>query len=162
MVRYCTICREDYEFEPRAFTGTADLICPKCGNVIPKNSRHPMTENEKSAEAVGGAYLGILRIAYLFYLVLAVIGVIGYVIHSNPTLYVVTAVAVVCYLLQFITGTTPFRTGIIFLPIGGIAGYLILHSLPGVCMGILIVFLIRHIIRDLFFTLIRRLIEAGS
>lgn len=162
MLRYCTRCEKEYDFPPRAVTGPKPLICPMCQHEIDKNSRRPAAaENNKPEEAVGSVFGGFLRLAYLFYVILAVIGIIGYFVHVDAMLYIPAVITVICYILQLITGTTAFTGGIIFVPLGAVAGYFLL-GMQGICLGILGVFLIRHIIRDLFFELIFKLIGLGN
>lgn len=161
MLRYCTNCRQDFDFAPRDITGPDDLICPKCGSIIGKNSRHPVSkENEKIEENVGNAIASIWNIAYMFYVTLSIIGIVGY-FFSDKIFYLMVAITVAAYILQLITGTTTFTEGIIFLPIGAAIGYFVIGSIKGACLGILVVFLIRHILRDILWNLVNWLIRWG-
>ncbi|MCR4658549.1 MAG: hypothetical protein K5770_20310 [Lachnospiraceae bacterium] len=164
MLRYCVNCRKDYEFPPTAVSGTADLICPGCGAVIDKNSRHPVDEEAatKTEEGMGRAALVLFRFCYIFYLALGIIGVVGFVTGMDKLLYAVTIIALVAFIAQYFTGTLAFTAGVIFLPLGAICGYLIFKSLRGACLGIHVVFLIRHFLRDIVYTLIFKLVRFGS
>jgi len=163
MLRYCINCKEDFDFAPTAVSGKADLICPKCQCIIPKNSRKPVNNDVPTAEdTLGGAFAGLLHIAYMFYITLSIIGIIAFFLKSDLLLYTCTLIALIAYIIQFLTGTTAFTLGIAFIPAGAIAGYLILQSPQGAALGILIVFCIRHLIRDFFFYLIEKLISLGN
>jgi len=164
MRRYCVNCREEYEFDPRAITGEGNLICPDCGGIIPKDSRRPSTVNNDAMEAgIGNAVSEVFHIAYIFYVTLAVIGIISYFAKWDTVLYVVSGIAIASYLIQLITGTTAFTWGVILLPLGAALGYFALHGgIRGVCLGILAVFLIRHVIRDLLWTLVGKIIGLGN
>ena len=67
MLRYCTSCKKDFDFEPLAVSGREDLICPKCGAVIGKESRNPaIKENaEKTEEEIGNIYARLMHLSYL-------------------------------------------------------------------------------------------------
>lgn len=163
MKRFCTNCQKEYEFDPVAVAGKEPLICPGCGMEVNKNSRLPgKSGNFQTEEKIGKIYYGFLRMAYLFYMILAVIGITGYLIHVDILLYVTTAVSLVVFLLQLITGTLTFPYGLILLPAGGVAGLFLLHGIPGICVGIQVVFLIRHLYREVIFRIIGWFISLGN
>lgn len=156
MLRYCTYCKKEYDFDPLAVSGRDDLICPECGNIIDKESRDPSGKEmaERTEETVGQIYARLLRLSYIFYLTLGIIGIIGFVSGIYPILYAASAISLIAYVLQFITGTLRFRSGLIFLPLGAVIGYLYFGTPEGACLGVHIIFLIRHLIRDIFFRLL--------
>ncbi len=164
MLRYCVNCKKDFEFAPLAVSGKADLICPECGGIIGKNSRNPANrvDSDKTEEAIGNAFAKLLHMSYIFYMVMGLLGVAGYVFGINKLLYFATVISLLAFIIQFMTGTLIFSSGIIFLPIGAVAGYLYFGHIEGTCLGIHIVFLIRHLIRDIFFMLIFKLIRMSS
>ncbi len=147
-----------------AITGKDDLVCPECGRIIDKNSRHPVDHREyqRFEEQVGHFFETMVRIAYLFYITLAVIGIAAYFLHYEKVLYVTTGIALLAFIIQLITGTLRFRWGVVFLPAGGVAGFFLLGGLDGICIGVLAVFLIRHVVRDIFFALVSWLISLGN
>ncbi len=161
MLRYCENCKKDFEFAPLAVSGKDDLICPECGGVIGKNSRNPdrRVDSEKTEEAIGSIFAKLLHMSYIFYMVLGLLGVAGFVSGIDKLLYAATAISLAAFMIQFMTGTLIFASGIIFLPLGAAAGYYYFKSIEGVCLGIHIVFLIRHLIRDIFFMLLFKLIR---
>jgi hypothetical protein len=165
MLRYCTYCEKDFDFPPLSVSGKDDLICPECGRVIGKNSRNPAGKEqiEKTEEEIGNLYARLLHLSYIFYLTLGIIGVLAFVTGSVKLLYIVTGISITAYVLQFLTGTLTFVSGLIFLPAGAILGYMYFKSIPGLCLGIHVVFLIRHLVRDVIFRLIFFLLgKAGS
>lgn len=164
MLRYCINCQKDFEFAPLDVSGGKTLICPECGNVIDNNSRHPVNkeELEQGEETVGRIMYRLMRLSYIFYMLLAVMGVIFYVLHLDKPLYTVTAVALIAFLIQLITRTLNFTSGIVFLPAGAALGYWLFKDFAGACLGIHIVFLIRHIIRDILYELLFKFIRMGS
>jgi len=164
MLRYCTNCEKDYDFSPTAVSGTKPLICPECGQLINKNSRHPVNreELEHSEEQIGNFFLNVFRFAYIFYLCFAIVGVVAFIFSHTKLLYIVTAISLIAFLLQMITGTLRFRSGIIFLPAGAVLGYLFFKNIQGALLGINIVFIIRHLIRDIFYEIIIKLIILGN
>ena len=166
MLRYCAYCKKEYDFDPLAVSGRGDLICPECGSIIGKESRDPSGKEmaEKTEEAIGSIYARLLHLSYIFYLTMGIIGVIGFIFEIYAVLYVVTFISLTAFILQFFTGTLIFRSGIIFLPIGAILSYLYFRTVEGACLGIHVVFLIRHLIRDIIFRLIfafLRMISGG-
>ena len=164
MLRYCTSCKKDFDFEPLAVSGREDLICPECGAVIGKESRNPaIKENaEKTEEEIGNIYARLMHLSYIFYMVMGLSGVLCYIFGIYTVLYAVTVISVTAYVIQFITGTVTFASGVILLPAGAVLGYTFAGGIPGACLGIHIVFLIRHIIRDIIFRLVFRFIEMVS
>ena len=92
-------------------------------------------------------------------MVLGLLGVAGFVSGIDKLLYAATAISLAAFIIQFMTGTLIFASGIIFLPLGAAAGYFYFKSIEGACLGIHIVFLIRHLIRDIFFMLLFKLIR---
>ncbi len=164
MLRYCENCKKDFEFAPLAVSGRNDLICPECGGVIGKNSRNPANKinSEKTEEAIGNTFARLLHMSYIFYMVMGLLGITGFALGADKLLYIATGISIGAFIIQFLTGTLIFTSGIIFLPIGAAAGYIYFKSIEGACLGIHLVFLIRHIIRDIFFALIFKLIRMSS
>ena len=156
MLRYCTNCKKDFDFDAPSVSGKDDLICPECGCIIDKNSRNPAGKllAEETEEKIGRAYAGLLHLSYIFYMSLGIIGVIGYILGIRWLLYAATAVSLAAYLIQFLTGTLIFKSGLILLPVGAVLGYLYLRTPEGACLGVHIVFLARHLIRDTLFRLL--------
>lgn len=162
MLRYCTYCKKEFDFPPMAVSGKEILICPECGKVIDKNSRRPVDQMaEKTEEDLGKAVGWFFRFIYVFYLLLGIAGVIGFISGTYGLLYITTGISLLAYVIQFITGTTTFSSGVIFLPAGATIGYLIFGDIKGVCLGIHVVFLIRHLLRDIVYTLIFKLVKMG-
>ena len=156
MLRYCSNCKKDFDFDTLSVSGKDDLICPECGCIIDKNSRNPAGKllAEETEEKIGRAYAELLHLSYIFYMSVGVIGVIGFILGIHWLLYAATAVSLAAYIIQFLTGTLIFKSGLFLLPIGAIAGYMYFGNISGACLAIHIVFLIRHLIRDIIFRLI--------
>ncbi len=164
MLRYCKNCKKDFEFAPLDVSGEAPLICPECGNVIEKNSRNPekKLDSEKTDERIGNVFANLMHLSYIFYMIIGLIGTISYLLGIYALLYIATAVSLAAFILQLITGTVTFTTGVFFIPAGAVAGFVFLQGIPGACLGVHIVFLIRHLIRDIFFRLIWKLLGKNS
>ena len=164
MLRYCVNCKKDFDFEPLAVSGRGDLICPECGSVIGKNSRNPaIKENaEKTEENIGNLFAGLMHLSYIFYMVLALAGVICYFTGIYPLLFAAALISVTAYIIQLITGTVTFASGMILLPAGAVLGFIFAGGIPGACLGIHLVFLIRHLVRDIILRLIFRFLEKVS
>ncbi len=156
MLRYCMHCKKDIEVSPRAVSAATPLICPECGNEIPKDSRNPEhgVAAEKSEESIGKLVAVLFNLSFIFYLAMAVLGTIGYFSGSTGLLWGTVAVSTVAYLLQCITHTTSFPLGVIFLPLGAVGGYFAFKGIPGIGLGIHAVFAIRHLVRDVFYRFI--------
>lgn len=156
MLRYCANCKKEFDFPPRAITAATPLICPECGNEIPKESRRPDQgrEADVSEEKIGKAASVIFHMIYIFYISMALIGIIGYVTGFHALLYVTAGISLAVYVTQVISHVTSFPTGVIFIPLGAIVGFFIFKGLPGACLGIHIVFALRHILRDILFRFI--------
>ena len=164
MLRYCEYCNKDFEFTPLAVSGSNPLICPECGNIVGKNSRNPQkkADEEKTNENIGKAIGEIFHLFYIFYLVMGIMGVISYALGMTILLYVATAISLTVFIIQLLTGYSTFFLGVVFIPLGAAAGFFILSGISGACLGIHVVFLIRHLIRDVFFRLLGRIIQKSS
>ena len=161
MLRYCIHCQKDFEFSPAAVSRGETLICPECGHVVGYNSNNPvrLRETEKADEVIGGIFVFFLRMAWIFYMLMGILGIAGFFFKLNMLLYAVTAISLSAFLVQILTGNLVFTSGIIFLPAGALLGYLHYRSPEGACLGIHLVFVIRHLIRDLLFMLLTKLIR---
>lgn len=161
MIRYCTNCQKEFDFQIKSMADLDTLICPCCGASVGRNSRKPVdiAGTEKTETAIGNAYYKILRFFYLFYVICAIAGYTAYSFHLDTFLYISTIIPLVVFTIQLITGTATFRTGIFLLPIGAMLGIFIFHTIQGSCLGIHTVFLLRHLIRDIFFKFINWLIN---
>ncbi len=164
MKRYCKNCQKEYEFNPVAVSGGEKLICPDCGSLIDKNSRAPVDRSEmnKTERKIGNFLAVIFRIAYVFFMVLALVGIFGFIFHLNMVLYITTAISLLVFLIQLITGRLAFWLGILFLPMGAAAGYFFMGGIEGACLGVQAVFLLRYLLRELYFKLYRWLIRLGN
>lgn len=138
-----------------------NFICPDCGGKIDANSRKPVdTVGTGMTElAIGTAYARIMHFFYIFYMICALIGFTAYSFKLDTLLYIITVVPVSVFLIQSFLRTTTFPSGVLFLPLGAAAGYLYFKTIQGSCLGIHFVFFLRHLIRDIFFRLISKLIN---
>ena len=102
------------------------------------------------------------RVAYVYYMVLSIIGIIGYFTGCFKLMYVMTGIILVTYILSFLLGNATFVSGLLFIPLGAVAGYIWLNGIPGACLAILLVFLIRHVIKDIIWTLVIKLLNKIS
>ena len=163
MLRYCPRCRKDFDFEPKAVSGAGDIYCPECGNVINKNSRHPIDHaaTDRMEQGIGNVFAWLLKIAYIYYLIVALIGVLGFIFKIDMMLYIATGIAVGSFLIQFFMGTLVFKSGFLWLPAGAAAGYFIFKSIQGACLGVDVVFLVRHLLRDVLFRIINKLVKLS-
>ena len=166
MTRYCVKCRKDFDFTIKSIKDMDNLICPECGLKIDKNSRNPdldkSEDREKTAEAIGSAFHVMARINYIFYVTASLVAVAAYFFHLDTLLYVMTGISLAVFFVQLFSQSLSFRTGLIFLPAGAAAGYFILKSVQGACLGIAVVFIIRHLFRHLFFFIFNKLISASN
>lgn len=162
MVRFCPNCQKDFDFNIKSTTDLDNLICPDCGGKIPANSRHKPQSAEATEVAIGGAFQGLYGISYHFYFVMSVIGIVAYFLNAYSLLYAMVIINMAVFVLQLLFGDLLFRTGLIFIPLGAALGYYFLQGLPGGALGILLAFAIRHLIRNVFWAFISKLIQAGN
>ncbi len=161
MLRYCENCKKDFEFAPLAVSGKENLICPECGGIIDKNSRNPASriDSGKTEAAIGNVFSRLLHMSYIFYMFMGLLGVAGFVLGIHKLLYAATVISLLAFVIQYFTGSLIFMSGIILLPVGAAAGYFYFKSMEGACLGVHVVFLLRHLIRDIFYTLLFKLIR---
>ena len=58
-------------------------------------------------------------------------------------------------------GRALFKTGVIFIPLGAALAYYIYGTPESACLGVQVVFMIRHMIRDLLYSSIIKLARWG-
>lgn len=168
MIRYCTNCKKGTDFPIKSMTDLDNLICPECGSKVDKNSRtpvdKPLVEDASQAEDMiaGGLYF-FYRIRYYFFLAFAIVGIVAYFTGMDQLLYTVTAINVGVYVIGLLLGRITFLSGVAFIPMGAAIGYNFVDaSLNGICLGILVVFAIRHLCKSVFYSLIRALVRLGN
>lgn len=152
MKRYCTNCQKEFDFHVKSMAELEKLICPECGKPIDKESRKPKNPEEirkqvQREAGVGEAIYKGLRLSMYFYFVCGLAGVAAYFLQFYKALYILTGISVISYILRYHN----FEKGYIWLPFGAIAGFYLLHTVEGVCLGLLGVLIIRHLLRRLFF-----------
>ena len=107
---------------------------------------------------IGSIFQKVFHFVYIFYMLCAVVGIIAFFLNLSKVLYVVTAISLIVFVLQLLSGYNTFRSGLVFLPIGALVGYLKFGTYEGACFGVMIVFAIRHVVRDVIFRLIWALV----
>ncbi|MBR4005295.1 MAG: zinc ribbon domain-containing protein [Treponema sp.] len=166
MKRYCTNCRKDFDFPIKSMKDLDNLVCPECGSLIDKNSRNPAedtsAQTEKLENAIGNTFSVFIWINYIFFVAISIFAIVAYNRHWDKALYIATGISLGVFVIQLFFHSLSFRTGLFFLPVGAAAGYLILHTIQGACLGIAIVFIARHLIRALFYRLLGRVISSVS
>lgn len=101
-------------------------------------------------------------IRYFFYLMCALPGIVGFFLGFEKVVYISAGICVAVYLIHASIYQSIF-SGVVFLGLAGLVGYLIVgQSLRGACMGVLVVFVVRHLIKELIFRFVRLLIEASK
>lgn len=164
MNRYCTNCNKEFDFPIKSMTDLDNLVCPQCHNPIDKNSRKPVDNSgtEQTEAFIGNTLATVFSFFYLFYLCFSIAGVLGYIFKIYSLEYWCTGICIGVYILQTMLRCNTFPMGMFLLPAGAVAGWLILKTTPGACLGVLIVFIARHLIRDVFWALLRKLIKLGN
>lgn len=165
MNRYCNNCQKNYDIPGiKSMKDLDNIVCPMCGQKIESNSRKPQPASGFSDAELHWAKIiqTLFNMSYLFYLTMAVIGIEGYIFHHDLLLYIATGIAVAMYILQVYTRTATFRWGMLLLPLGALAGGFYFRTPQGACLGICIVFAVRHLLRDVFWKLLGRFIEFAN
>ncbi|WP_026835148.1 zinc ribbon domain-containing protein [Eubacterium xylanophilum] len=163
MKRYCANCKKEFEFKIAKMSDLDSLVCPECGNPVASDSRAPVDPKiEENEEAIGRTIGNVFYLGYIFYLICGTIGIVAYVFGFWKLLIAMTVISLIVYVLQYFTDTLTFPTGVIFIPIGAAAGWYFFNGWHGACLGIMIVFVARHLIRDVFFGLLWKLVEYGK
>lgn len=159
MLRYCTNCRKEYDFEVKSLEELDNLICPVCGAHVDQRSKSPEKTyyNEAPARVIGYGLWQISVIRYYFYPVCAILGALSFFLHWDTALYIVTGISLVLFVLDY------FFSAFLVLPvIGGVAGFLLLHSVRGACFGVMCAWALLYLIRLVRWFIISKLIEAGN
>ena len=162
MVRYCTNCKKSFDFTIKSIYDLDKLICPECGQKIDKNSRAPVESSDAVEEKIGMAFEKLFRFFYVFYLGCALVGIVAFFLHFSKLLFVATIVSLAVFAIQLMTGFLSFKWGLLFLPLGAAAGYFWPGGYEGACLGIMVVFAVRHLIRDVIFRLFGFLVRVGN
>ncbi len=142
MFRYCKQCQKEYDFKISSVKDLENLTFPECGSPIPKDSRRPSDNlsGEGTEAVIGKAYSGAIRFAFVMFLICEMVGLVAFFFKWNVVLYVGTAMGGVAYV--FIYGWL----NVIYIILGGFLGLFIWNSLPGICLGILVVMFVRRVL----------------
>lgn len=165
MLRYCTTCEKEYDFDPLLVSGEAPLICPECGMEVPKNSRKPVdyTETKKMEENIGRGIGKLMHLSYIFFALVSAIGIAGYILNLENVVFICTGINLIIFLVQVLTGHVRFRLGIVFLPAGALAGYFLLNQrIMDACLGVMVVFLVRFFVKEVVIRLFWKLVRVGN
>ena len=163
MKRYCSNCEIEFDFNVKSKEDLENLYCPECGKKIDANSRKPIDPKiEENEETIGNVMFGIFKFMYIFYLLMSLLGIIGYIFKIDILLYETTIICLVAFFAQILTKHETFKTGRIIIPIAVVLGYFINRDIRDVCLAILLVFLIRHILRDILFGTIWKIIRSSK
>lgn len=141
MIRYCNQCQKEYDFKISSVKDLENLTCPECGRLIPKDSRRPADNlpGEGTGAVIGKAYSGAIQFAFVMFLLCEMVGLVAFLLKWNVVLYVGTAMGCVAYV--FIYGWL----NVIYIILGGFLGLFVWRSLPGICLGILVVMFVRRV-----------------
>ena len=164
MNRYCPNCQKEFDFTIRSLEDLDSLVCPECGGAIARDSRRPLDTDatERTELSLGLVLLLLARIGYVFYALLSLLGIAAYFLGWTTGLYIMTGTCLAVFLIQQLIGVGSFRTGLLFLPLGAAAGAFLLKSPAGACLGVAAVFLIRHVLWELLFWLVGKLLKLSS
>ena len=159
MIRYCSNCDKEVDFTIRSLEDLDNLVCPECGCHVDKNSRKPDVAKgtERTESAIGKAFVLLSRIIYYFYVTLSVFAVVAYYFHWDGLLFVLTGVILLFFILQRLCGLPTFVTGLFFIPVGAVLGYLLFKGTRGMCLGIALVFVTRHLVWAFVFFVLGKL-----
>lgn len=158
MLRYCPNCKKDYNIHVKSMAEMDQMVCPVCKGKIEKESKNPehIGAEDGMESHIGKTMYELIYLSILFYFCCGLISIVAFVFHWDKVLYIVTAVSVIGYFLQYFN----MELGLIWMTVGAVAGYFIFHSVQGACLGVEVMLIIRHIIRRLivhFFIWVGRL-----
>ena len=164
MKRYCPNCRKEFDFTIKSMSDLDNLVCPECNAHIDRNSTKPIdsSDREHTEEAIEKTFRMLSRINYVFFAAISLFAIASYFLNWDMALYISSGICLGVFLIQLITGTCTFTTGLFFLPAGGVAGYFIFKSIRGIFLGTSIVFVVRHMLWNFFFWLMRKFIRLGN
>lgn len=167
MNRYCPNCQEEFDFKVTSMAQLENLICPKCGGVVGKESRRPKSAKEiedlhHMENQIGKGLMWWRHLMYILYVFFALAGIGMFFLKAYTALYIFTIIAVCTYVFRFYF----VRNGYIFMFLGAVAGYYFFETLQGVCVGIcgglVVVYLMRRLMGRLFGKAISFARKAGS
>ena len=160
MLRYCKKCQKEFDFEINSVADLEHLVCPDCGAFIDKDSKKPVDriESEKTEAAIGRAYSGLLYIGIVTIVLCAIFGVVSFLLKWNVFLYAATLIGFIAYTCIYGVFTVNF----LFPFLGGIMGLFIFHSLPGVCLGIVMGMFVRRILTSIIWKIISNLVKLSK
>lgn len=161
MKMYCKNCDNSFEYSPKNMKELNFIQCPRCGSLAHKDNRKKiLTEKEQKADNVLYRIISILRI---FYLIVGIIGIVGYLYGVNKILYVCAIVCVVLYTIERMLDINYLGFLVISILISGTIIYLKTSNIfSSVALGICIGFAISTIIRELYFLIIELIIKISN
>lgn len=161
MNRYCTNCQKEFKFKVDSVTDMDNLVCPECGQRVYKDSRKPRDYQgeAKIEETIGGVIYGVMFFLYCFFLIMGILGIIAFFLKWDTFLYIDTVISVVAYQKMHAKNLLDFSKGSFWFLVGAGIGFLCYKTLQGACLGIMIVFVIRHLFRAIIMGIIGKLIS---
>ena len=161
MKMYCKNCNNSFEYSPKSMKDLNSTKCPKCGNIAYKDNRKKqLTEKEQKVDRVLYRIISTLRI---FYLIVGIIGIVGYLYGVNKMLYICAIVCVALYTLERMLNINYLGFLVISILISGIIAYFKTGNIiSSVALGICIGFAISTIIRELYFLIIELIIKISN
>ena len=162
MKRYCKKCQCEYDFQIKSMTDLDNLICPVCGNKIDKESRAPR-EIDQAEQIIASGLSWYYTARYYFFMFFAILGIALYFLEIEKGVYAVTRIWLVTYLLRNRRFFRSFSVCIACMVASSALSYKYIdRSLQGICLGILVVFAIRHMLKAFGYKLLAKFIRLGN
>lgn len=156
MNRYCKFCEKAYDFKVKSVRDLENLTCPVCGEKIDYTEKGKQ-QIDNVEQKIGHAYFSLLHFAYSTYILCGGMGVFSFFMHWNLLLYILAIFCGIVFLIHF-----GILYGGMWLLLGCILGGVIWKSLSGICLGVLLVVLIRQLIRNGIVRLIGWFVQRGK
>ena len=158
MRAYCKKCDYEFDFTPKKISDLENINCPKCNGAVSKNDRKKAIYTAQDAK-IDNSIILILRILRLFYLILSVIGLIGYFNNNTKILIICGIICIITYAIERLIGTNYLALLLVSVIISSIIAVIKINDIIiGIFFGICCGFIISTIFRELYFFIINLLL----
>ena len=162
MKAYCNKCDYEFEYTPKSMKDLDNLICPKCNDKVPPTNKKIRIPTKKE-QKIDNTLYKIINILRIFYLIVSVIGIVGYFIGIKKILIICGGVCAVLYTIERIIDINYLWFLFTSIIIAFIICYLKINIIiDSIFLSICIGFAVSTLIREIYFLLLDLIIVVSE
>jgi len=162
MKAYCNKCDYEFEYTPKSMKDLDNLMCPKCNEKISHKSKKIKIPTIKE-QKIDNALYKIINILRIFYLIVSMIGIVGYFTGIKKVLIICAIVCIVLYTIERIIDINYLWFLFTSIIIAFIICYLKINIIiDSIFLSICIGFAVSTLIREIYFLLLDLIIVVSE